>query len=759
MTPNTSTTGEARKDPSSKWWQLLLFGLCSVGCMTVVFGSALWGQSLLAPLDIPAAMYSKYHWLNESQGPVPNNHYIVDIYAHELPRQYSIYRAMQSGEFPWWDPYTDCGRPLVAEGHISGTDGLRLTLYRLLPFVEAYNLTKLLHSFLLGLGVFVLLRHWGHRFWVAAGLGLAFEFASTFALFQTPLCVTASAVWYPWIWLAWSSYVQNQKAFWLGAAGIFCGLSFAAGNQQTDVFLVVFAACFLAGNFWHERRSWKPALRATLIAPLLGGLMALPVLVPQAELFLLCKRVPAFAEFSRIKLLTGAAGSLTAAFPWALGTFRTVDVSKLFNETGLGFCLFIGSTAVVLGVLGAAGLFSRRTPQGCVGVLLVLAYLLICSTPLVAVFYTRLAGLAVLGLVALAGEGARDILAGAVSIWQKRLTRLALVFVFGALLCCNFFAFVLFPHVRARLESVFLAQAQHNRSFAASPELRRDQIENLPREISVLNPETVVSVLGAGALLAAVSIGNARTRTLWLALALGLNLAPELSFAKRFTTRVPVEQWQALLRGGPEQRSVADSLKNYLRLKETWAGPFDPLFPSATANFYAVHVTHTYSSFPLPDLEALWNQEPATGPWEDVTYTSEPAGHSAGELAIAPPRPTPSRFQWRNDSERKVQIIAETFDTITVKVEDGVAGELLRTDRYYPGWKLRSPKLEMHVERGSFLAVQVPAGRQTLIFEYRPRGLDASLFVGSAALLVCVLYLMTGAVRRIPKLDPKGEIR
>jgi uncharacterized membrane protein YfhO len=103
-----------------------------------------------------------------------------------------------------------------------------------------------------------------------------------------------------------------------------------------------------------------------------------------------------------------------------------------------------------------------------------------------------------------------------------------------------------------------------------------------------------------------------------------------------------------------------------------------------------------------------------------------------------------------------VQITAETFDTITVEVEDGVAGELLRTDRYYPGWKLRSPKLETRVEQGSFLAVQVPAGRQTLVFQYRPRGLDASLFVGAAALLVCVLYLMTGAVRRTPKLDPKA---
>ncbi len=742
MKPKTSASGEVRKDLFLTCGQLLLFGVCSVGCLGAVFGSALWGRSLLAPLDIPAAMYSKYHWLNEAQGPVPNNHYTVDIFAHELPRQYSIYRALQSGEFPWWDPYTDCGRPLVAEGHISGTDALRLGLYRLLPFVEAYNLTKLLHSLLLGLGVFVLLRRWGHRLWVALGLALAFEFAGTFALFQTPLCVPASAAWYPWIWLAWSSYVRNRRPFWIGAGGIFCGLSFLAGNQQTDVFLLVFGTCFLAGNFWHDRSAWKPALNVTLVSGLLGGLLALPVLVPQAELLLLCQRVPAFTEFSNLKLLTGVA-SLTAAFPWALGTFRTIDASKIFGEYGLGFCLFIGSTAVILGLLGTVGVFSRRTrtPQGCVGLLLVLAYLLICSTPLVAVFYTRLAGLAALGLVVLAGEGARDILAGVVSIGQKQLTRLALAALLGAVLCCNVFAFLLFPRVRTHLESVILAREKHNISFATSPELRRDQIENLPREISVLNPETVMSVLGVVALLAAVSTGNARRRPLWLALALGLNLVPELSFAKRFTTRAPVEQWQAMLRGGPEQRLVADSLKGGLRLKETWAGPFDSLFPGATANFYAVHVTHTYTSFPLPDLEVLWKNVPGHGPWVDATYDSEVQGSATGTLAMLSKHPTPSRFQWRDDSKRKVKITVETFDTITVEVEDGAADELLRTDRYYPGWELRSPELKTHVEQGAFLAVPVPAGRQTLVFQYQPRGLEACLFVGAAALLVCGLCL------------------
>ena len=742
----TIPTGATRDPSRLTAAQLWLFGLCSAGCLLLVFGSALWGKTLMAPLDLPAAMFPKYHWVAPGQGPVPNNHYTIDIFTHELPRQYGVYRALQSGEFPWWDPYTDCGRPLVAEGHISGTDALRLVLYRLLPFVEAYNLAKLLNSFLLGLGIFVLLRRWGHELWAALVLALTFEFAGAFALFQTPLCVSASATWYPWIWLAWSAYVQKSRRFWIGAGGIFCGLSFVAGNQQTDIFPVLFGACFLAGNFWHDRQSWKPALTVTVLSGLLGALVTLPVLVPQAEFLSLCKRVPAFAEFSRLQLLTGTA-SLTAAFPWALGTFRTVDLSKLFGQYSLGFCLFIGTTGLILALLGTARLFFRRTPQGCVGFLLVLAYLVICSTPLVAVFYTRLATLAVLGLVALAGEGARAVREGTVSMPQKRLIRWAAVTTFGVALCCNLFAFLLFPRARARLESFFLAQAQHSQSFPASPDLRRHQISTLPREISVLNPETVLSLIGVGALLAAAGTRNSRMRPLWLAVALGLNLVPELSFTKRFTPRAPVEQWQALLQGGPEQRSIAADLENGFRLREACPSPFDRLFPGVTAILYGVHVTHTYSSFPLPDLEPLWEKEPSPGPWVDATYTSDAPGLSAGKFALSPPGPTPSRFQWRNGSKRGVRITGETFNTVTVEVEAGDADELLRTDRYYPGWKLVSPGLKTRVIDGAFLAVEVPSARQTLVFQYRPRRLNACLWAGGIALSVCIL-LLADAIRR-----------
>ncbi|MGB7769183.1 MAG: hypothetical protein WBN22_10080 [Verrucomicrobiia bacterium] len=731
------------------WRELLLFTLFSVACMAVVFGSVLWNATVLAPLDVPSALFSKYHWLNETQGPVPRNHYLVDCFDKEMPHQYCSYLAIQSGEFPWWDPYIDGGRPLVAEEQFSGADVVRLVLYRFLPFVPAYNLARLIPSFLLGLGAFLLLRYWGHRLWLALAMALAFQFAGAFTLYQYPICFPAALAWYAWIWLLWSCYLRSRQIFWLVMAGLLCALSMAAGNLQTHAYLIVFAACFFLGNAWVDHNSWKPALKAAVLSPLLGALLALPVLAPQVELFLLSDRRPAFAEFSTIQWFTGVA-SLSGFFPWAMGTFRTIDLSKLFNQTGLGFVIFIGSPALILSTMGAVNVFrrSRRTAQGCIAVLLVAFYFIVCSTPLVAIFYTRTGVLAVLGSIVLAADGLHDLWENVIFRWQKKLALLAVAWVFGVLICCNVFAFFIYPHIQSRVESVVLKREKQNPAFASAPELRQFQVRNLPREISVLNLETVIGAMGVAALLAALCGNNTLWRTRWLTLALVLNVLPELSFAEQFTVKSPVSLWQKLVAGGPEQNRVREALQGGLRLHEVSTNSFDYLFPGADADLYEVYVTGGYTSFHLPDVVALWDNMPGHAPAYDAIYISDKHGQPAGQLEMLPRRATPARFQWETPSQRGARIISESLNTVTVEVDDGEPGVLWRTDRYYPGWNLISPELETRVVDKNFLTVKVPAGRQVLVFQYRPRFLTPALLVSAATLLGCITCLIFALRRR-----------
>jgi hypothetical protein len=718
--------------------EFLLFGLCSLAGMSFVFGPAMLNRAIIAPLDLPSALYSKYQWLDTTQGPVPQNHYVVDIFDHELPRQYSIYRALRTGEFPWWDPYTEFGRPLVAEAHISGTDPVRLLLYEGLPFVPAYNLTKLLHSFLLGLGTFLLLRHCRQRVGLSIAGALCVQFAGGHTLFQTPLCVSACATWYPWLWLAWSHFVRKPSRAWLAAAGGLCALSIAAGNQQTHAFLALFGVCFVAGHWLAKSGGVKPATSAVIGSGVLGALLALPVLAPQIELYLLCQREPAFADFHKIQLLTGPAG-VAAFFPWALGTFQTIDLSKLFGQGGLGFCLFIGCAGLVLAAVGATRLWQRanRTAENCTAVLLLAAYLVICSTPLVAIFYTRVAILVTVGLGLLAVTGAEVFLNNAASIGQRRLVLVLTGGIAIVFLGCNLFAFAVYPRLEKKVAAAFLQRQEQNHSFDAAPALRQAQVKNLPREISVRNPETILGVLSAAALLPAMLAR--RGRPAWLCLALGLNLLPELSFAQRFTARSPADRWQKLLAGGPEQQRIETALNHGQRLHEQAPGRFDLLYPGAEPMLYRVHADRGYSSFPLPDLtqplEKLFPGQPAC----DAAYISTGRGQPTGKFSFTTggPDAPPARFRWQNPSDRKVEIARESLNTVVVNVGAGPANVLWRTDRYYPGWRLVSPGLPARLTDG-FLAVAIPDGSQQLIFNYRPRFLTPAWLASAGAAIFCL---------------------
>src|SRR5213594_2192842 len=94
---------------------LLWFLLAQILPGWFVFRDALWGKSLLAPLDIAPAFCPQYHYLDTSSSGVPANHWIIDQLTCDLPEHLTIYKSYRRGEIAWWDPYTWCGRPLLTD--------------------------------------------------------------------------------------------------------------------------------------------------------------------------------------------------------------------------------------------------------------------------------------------------------------------------------------------------------------------------------------------------------------------------------------------------------------------------------------------------------------------------------------------------------------------------------------------------------------------------------------------------------------------
>jgi hypothetical protein len=88
------------------------------------------------------------------------------------------------------------------------------------------------------------------------------------------------------------------------------------------------------------------------------------------------------------------------------------------------------------------------------------------------------------------------------------------------------------------------------------------------------------------------------------------------------------------------------------------------------------------------------------------------------------------------------------FDRVTLEADLSAPGHVVLLETYDPGWRASVDGRPVIVERANlaFRAVAVPAGRHTILFEYRPRAvvLGAGL---SLATLLGVALTSVGARR------------
>jgi hypothetical protein len=757
--PASADSGTAARPCSGRYG--LVFLILSLGLAMFVFGKAVTGRSLLAPLDIAWDLFEHYRWLNPRGDGIPDNQWLIDVFDHELPRQYSIYQAVRQGEFPWWDPYTDSGRPLAAEGHIGGTDPIRLALYAVLPFELAYNWAKICSSLLYGLGAYLLLRSLGFPEWINVTCALTYQFAANHAFAQTPLCGMSTFAYYGLLWWLWARLAAGFRWCYVSWSGLLCACIILAGNQQTDACLAIFALCFLIGYGTANRAIWRTLFASISGSLLLGALISLPVLLAQFELLFLCGRTPKF-QGARTLWLTGLA-NCSALFPWAMGTFRSLDVGKLFGETQAGFYVYIGSAGIALAAGGVLLCLLAKARPGFLrtAVLLVAVYEVICLTPLLKVFYLRSSDLAVLGLTLLCAYTLHRLAAGDIEPRVRRFTRWLCLVCVGAWLLASLVALVIFPKVQPRIQAaVDRYVLERERNYPPLLRFRRFQVANVPREISWLNPETVAAAAGALGLffvLRPSGAGAARRRPwVWPAL-LALNLAPLLLFSHRFTARQPVEFWRSLLHGDCEQSRLAAALGLPYRLDGSPGFRYQKVYPGALAHLYRVHNTDGYSSFPMPPVLSETRElgldlvSSDTGP-----LTPSPDAADAS-FVLAPPPSGTSRFQWQPPLRRSVKVLRESLNQITIEVAAGHAGVLVRTDRYYPGWRVREPRtIPSRVLGRWLLALDVPPPQTRITFAYSPRFLSLSLPIALMSLAGC-LVTGTAALFRAPTLaDGRG---
>jgi hypothetical protein len=207
----------------------------------------------------------------------------------------------------------------------------------------------------------------------------------------------------------------------------------------------------------------------------------------------------------------------------------------------------------------------------------------------------------------------------------------------------------------------------------------------------------------------------------------------------------PVAMWHQLRHGGPEQQRVAQALAPQgLRLLEVAPENHDFVFPAALSQLFKVHSAYGYSSLMIKNATLLGmvteTNEPA---YCDYVYRTS-ANASTGELIRRSiDARGHARFCWTDATSRRVTVAQETLTRLELEISPGPAGDLIRTDSYYPGWHIESPHFgaTMSFEPPCFSRIHVPADVRRISLVYEPTGLRLGLWLAGGTCLTLILLM------------------
>ncbi|MGA2606285.1 MAG: YfhO family protein [Terriglobia bacterium] len=384
----------------------------------------------------------------------PSMLFFRDIFNYTYPCARFIQQMCRRGQLPYWNPYLNCGQPLLANPNLLFFYPYTL-LNILLPIDLAYPLFYVVHFALAGIGTFLLARRWGQSRQAAFFAGFVFAFSGPLLSLGNLYNHAACAAWMPWALLATDRAVQGRTTRpWILLTLVF-SLQLLAAEPFTLIttFILCLAyALYLAGTRrpLMSRSNLQILAGFTLVGCLMVALCALQFL-PSVELLsnshrgaqgllsretsnwslhpllLMEMLVPDFYGPALISPTSWNALADDGSSPYFISVFMGF-VPLFFALAGWAFGRdrrrnFVAGAAILILLLS----FGHFTP------LFSLAYLLVPLLCLVR-FPVKLLVPFIMLVAILAGWGL-DALRGEVACWQARRNRalLPLGFLLG---CC-----------------------------------------------------------------------------------------------------------------------------------------------------------------------------------------------------------------------------------------------------------------------------------------------------------------------------------
>lgn len=690
-------------------------------------------------------------YLGYGAGGVPNKAQYPDTIRQIYPWKTLVVDSLKQGKLPLWNPYNFSGSPLLANFQNAALYPLGI-IYLLLPQIDAWTILVLLQPLLATLFTYVYSRKIGMGSlgsWLAA---LSFGFSGFIAVWLQYNTIGHVILWLPLMLLAIEHNTKKPHILWLGVLAFTHATSLFGGHPQVYAYTLIFSICYSLART--TKSMWKYVGGFTILGVGISGLQ----LLPGIELISHAARSPHNPDTLFTKILIQPLQLLSLPFPNFFGNPAT----RTYWPTDT----FIGKV-VTIGLVPLFFLFSairRRDPLATWYIIATLVTLgLITANPITYILYripiplltssspTLMSFLFSFSLAIICGMGLDYWMTDKHSV--KKLIRRTIEVISGIGILYLGTKLPIVPLLSDHAAVIQRALLYGAMVSAATLVLFW---------VAIKFPKLRLIAISALLIVHALDLFMFFNRfNPFVPKALVFPDHPILTYLKQ---KAPDRYWgygTANIAANFASQYQIFSPEGYDPLYPAWYGGFlysyrngqiVKMFDNATRSDAAIS-----SSFGDGGLSDINKQNVLNA--LSVRYILDRTENGSSEKTYPPGLFTPVHTfeDWRiyenvNASPRAyldggtATILSYQNERVLIQSESSISSTLTLTDTYYPGWKasIDGKSVTIHKTRQALRSIQIPAGKHTVSFTYRPDSVKFGMMISMISIIgtgVALIYI------------------
>jgi hypothetical protein len=208
-----------------------------------------------------------------------------DLFTYFMPQKQFLAERLQAGEFPLWNNRTSFGYPVVAESQTGGLYLPHFLLYRTLDINTAYNANQLLHYVATFVFAWLFVREIGIK---PAGACLA-ALVYTYGWFPSRLCLEWAIIggcYLPLLLWLMERFLKTCHWRYLVYGSLAIALQLSAGHYNLAFISQLTLVCYVPARLWFWRENLHEKIESRKVAAigLVGAAIAVGFLLAAAKL-------------------------------------------------------------------------------------------------------------------------------------------------------------------------------------------------------------------------------------------------------------------------------------------------------------------------------------------------------------------------------------------------------------------------------------------------------------------------------------------